>query len=293
VKLATLRTSQGTRAVRVEDGHAVDLGVPDLGALLALPDWRSRVAADGPVLPGAATDVAPVVPHPEKIVCVGVNYGAHIAEMGRETPAFPTLFAKFPPALIGAYDDVLLPPESQAMDWEAELAIVVGAPVRRADPDTAARAIAGYTVLNDVTARDWQYRTLQWLQGKTFASTTPIGPHLVVSDAATAEEAALEARLTCLVDGEEVQSASTSDLVFGPAELVAYISRIMPLSPGDIIATGTPGGVGHAREPRRYLADGAVLTTRIEGIGECRNVCRTEQVPQAAASTAAASAGSA
>ncbi|WP_255952797.1 fumarylacetoacetate hydrolase family protein [Streptomyces odontomachi] len=277
MKLATIRTSAGTRAVRVEDDHAVDLGLPDLGALLAQPDWRSRAAADGARLPDPGRDVAPVVPRPEKIVCVGINYRAHIAEMGREVPEFPTLFAKFPPALVGAYDDIVLPAESEAMDWEAELAIVVGSPVHRADLDTAARAIAGYTVLNDVTARDWQYRTLQWLQGKTFATTTPVGPHLVVSDAQDAAAAALDARMTCHVDGAEMQSASTADLVFGPAELVGYLSRIMPLSPGDLIATGTPGGVGHARTPKRYLTDGSVVTTRIEGIGECRNTCRAEK----------------
>lgn len=282
MRLSTVRTPEGTRAVRVEHDHTVDLGLPDLGALLALPDWRTRAAAAGPATPGTDLDFAPVVSKPEKIVCVGVNYRAHIAEMGRDVPQYPTLFAKFPPALIGAYDDVVLPASSDAVDWEAELALVIGETVRHADHAQAARAIAGYTVLNDVTARDWQYRTLQWLQGKTFADTTPVGPYLVVPDDETAA-AEPDLRLSCLVDGEEVQSAATSDLVFKPVELVRYISTIMPLSPGDIIATGTPGGVGHARTPKRYLSDGSVLTTRIEGIGECRNVCRAEKNPTAGA----------
>jgi acylpyruvate hydrolase len=261
MRLATIRTPGGTEAVRVEDDHVVALGEPDVGALLARPDWRDRAAADGPARPATGLDFAPVVPRPEKIVCVGLNYRQHILEMGRTLPEYPTLFAKFPPALIGAYDDIVLPSVSGAMDWEAELAIVMA----------AGGTIAGTTVLNDVTARDWQYRTAQWLQGKTFASTTPVGPYLVTL--APGERVAPMA-LSCLVDGEPMQAASTGDLVFGPEELVDYLGAILPLAPGDLIATGTPGGVGHARKPPVRLADGMVVTTRIDGIGECRNTCR-------------------
>jgi acylpyruvate hydrolase len=264
MRLATVRTPGGTVAVRVEDTTAVELGAPDVGALLAQPDWRERAAADGPTRPSADLDFAPVVPRPEKIVCVGLNYRQHILEMGRELPEYPTLFAKFAPALVGAHDDIVLPSVSDAMDWEAELAVVVGHD----------HTIAGFTVLNDVTARDWQYRTTQWLQGKTFAGTTPIGPYLVTHEPGAPVPAMT---LSCVVDGEQTQSASTADLVFGPEALIDYIGRIVPLSPGDVIATGTPGGVGHAREPRRYLADGTVLTTAISGLGECRNRCRAEK----------------
>jgi acylpyruvate hydrolase len=130
----------------------------------------------------------------------------------------------------------------------------------------AAAAIAGYTVLNDVSLRDWQNRTLQWLPGKSFESTTPVGPVLVTPD-----ELAPDARLTTEVDGELVQDGRIDDLVFGPAAIVAYISQIFPLDPGDLVATGTPGGVGHARTPPRYLADGARVATSIEGIGTLRN----------------------
>jgi acylpyruvate hydrolase len=160
------------------------------------------------------------------------------------------------------------------MDWEAELAVVIGAEVGHADPEQARAAIAGYTVLNDVSARDWQFRTRQWHQGKTFEATTPVGPWLV-----TADDPAVAAQgltLTCEVDGDTVQKADTGDLVFDPATLVAYVSEIVTLAPGDVIATGTPGGVGHARTPARYLHDGSLLVTRIEGIGECRNTCRRE-----------------
>jgi acylpyruvate hydrolase len=278
VRLATARVAGGTRAVRVTDDGLVDLGLPDVGTLLAHPDWRARAAADGPHLASATLHPAPVVPHPSKIICVGLNYRNHILEMGRELPTHPTLFAKFAPALIGAYDDVVLPAASDAVDWEAELALVVGAPVRHADTATARAAIAGYTICNDVTARDWQYRTAQWLQGKTFADTTPVGPWLE-TDGGQDEGRDPDRELTCLVDGDVVQRARTGDLVFGPADLVAYVSTIVPLEPGDLIITGTPGGVGHAREPRCHLTDGAVLTTRIEGLGECVNACRAEKAP--------------
>jgi acylpyruvate hydrolase len=273
MRLATIRTGSGTRAVRVDADRAVETGHPDVGALLAEADWRRTAeTADGPSHELHALDHAPVVPRPGKIICVGLNYAHHIREMGRELPAHPTLFAKFPEALVGAYDDVVLPAASEAMDWEAELAVVLGSTVRHADEATAEAAIAGYAVLNDVTARDWQYRTLQWLQGKTFEGTTPFGPELV-----TADEAGSELDLSCTVDGDPVQQANTADLVFSPAALVGYISTIVTLNPGDVIATGTPGGVGHAREPKRYLQPGSTVVTSIAGLGECRNSCVAEK----------------
>jgi acylpyruvate hydrolase len=273
MRLATIRTTTGTRAVRVEVDRAVEIGVPDVGALLADPGWRARAeAADGPSHAPATLDYAPVVPRPGKVICVGLNYANHIREMGRELPQFPTLFAKYPEALVGAYDDVVLPAASDAVDWEAELAVVIGGTVRHADEATAESAIAGYAVLNDVTARDWQYRTMQWLQGKTFEATTPFGPELVTPD-----EAGAGLDLSCAVNGEQVQSANTADLVFSPAATIAYVSTILTLNPGDVLALGTPGGVGHARKPPRYLQPGDVLTTAIAGLGECRNTCVAEK----------------
>jgi acylpyruvate hydrolase len=273
MRLATIRTQDGTRAVRLEGGTAVEVGAPDVGALLGRPDWQSFAAtATGAEHDAASLDYAPLVPRPDKIICVGLNYRNHILEMGRELPEHPTLFAKYTSALIGARDDVVLPRVSEKVDWEAELAVVVGAPARYVSVDDARRAIAGYAVCNDVSVRDYQNRTLQWLQGKTFESTTPLGPDLVTLDELGDEGY----EITCSVNGAQMQKAMTSDLVFPPAALVSYVSEIVTLVPGDVISTGTPGGVGHARTPPHYLRDGDTVVTRIAGIGECRNRCRTE-----------------
>lgn len=277
MKLATLRNSTSTVAVRVDDSTATEIdGFADVGALLNAPDWRNIAeSADGTTHELNSIDEsswAAVVPSPSKIVCVGLNYRAHILEMGRELPEYPTLFAKYPEALIGPYDPIVLPEyAAQAVDWEAELAIIIGSPARRLEEPAAQDAIAGYSVINDVTMRDFQYRTPEWFQGKTFEGTTPFGPVLV-----TADEYNLGTELSTVVDGEKMQSTTTDDLVFSPAALVSYISKIVTLNPGDVIASGTPGGVGHAREPKRYLADGMRLTTSVEGIGSITSVVVVE-----------------
>jgi len=264
MRLGTIRTASGTSAVRIDSDLAIEIGASDVGALLAVADWRAQAgAADGPQHRIADLSYAPVVPRPGKIICVGLNYRSHIIEMGRDLPEYPTLFAKYPEALIGAFDPLTLPAESDQVDWEAELAVVVGRRVRHADAAAASEAIAGYSIINDVTMRDWQYRTPQWLQGKTFEATTPFGPHLVTPD-----EIAPDAKISCLIDGEVVQDSTIADLLFGPVDLVRYISAILPLGPGDVIASGTMGGVGHARTPPRYLQSGQTLVARIEGIGE-------------------------
>ncbi|TDU02466.1 acylpyruvate hydrolase [Streptomyces sp. 846.5] len=282
MKFATLRvpTADGepaTRAVRLDGDRFVDLGDADLGAFLARPDWRTRAEAvragtdpATPSYPAAGAEFAPLVPRPSKIVCVGLNYRSHILEMGRELPQYPTLFAKFADSLAGAEDEIVKPEESHAFDWEAELALVIGKPVRRAVGTQAEQAIAGFTVLNDVTARDWQYRTGQWLQGKAWDSCTPVGPWLVTPDELPGGvRPALGIRLE--VDGEVMQDDSTADLLFDPVALVEYVSTVVRLNPGDIIATGTPGGVGHARTPPRHLVGGSTVEARIEGIGRLRN----------------------
>ena len=278
MKLATLRTPSGTVAVRVDGDRLIELGEPDVGALLAHSDWQARAAAaSGASHDVAGADYAPVVTWPGKVVCVGLNYRNHILEMGRELPEYPTLFAKFPEALIGARDPIMLAPESDAVDWEAELAIVIGSTVRRARGAAAEKAIAGFAVLNDVTMRDWQYRSPMWDQGKTWEATTPLGPYLVTpDDLPGGVRPALD--LSGSVNGEVVQSANTSDLVFDPVTLVEYISTILTLRPGDVIASGTPGGVGHARKPPRYLAVGDVLVTEISGLGRAENRAEAERV---------------
>jgi acylpyruvate hydrolase len=275
LKLATIRTGAGTTAVRVEDDHVVELDAADVGDVLRQDGWQEQAAAaTGARRPIGGLDFAPVVTRPDKVLCVGLNYRSHILEMGRELPEHPTLFAKFASTLIGAHDDIALPPESELVDWEAELAVIIGRPARRISVEDAHQVIAGYAVLNDVSVRDWQYRTLQWLQGKAWEATTPLGPYLV-----TADEAPGPSReIVCEVAGEQMQKADTSDLVHGPAQLVAYVSTILTLAPGDVIATGTPGGVGAARTPPRFLADGEVVVTRIEGLGECRNRCRRDRL---------------
>jgi acylpyruvate hydrolase len=264
MKLATVRTEDGLRAVRVENDGYVDIGPGDVGELLRREDWQAvAAAADGPVLQVEPSYLAPVVTHPGKIVCVGLNYRTHITEMGRDLPQYPTLFAKYPEALIGPNDTLTLPPESDAVDWEAELVVVVGRSVRRAERAEAEAAIAGYTVLNDVTLRDWQFRTREWLQGKTWEATTPLGPVLVTPD-----ELPADAEISCTIDDEVVQKSTINDLLFDASDLVAYVSTMITLNPGDMIATGTTGGVGHARKPPRYLKDGQTVVTRVEGIGE-------------------------
>ncbi|GAB3170913.1 fumarylacetoacetate hydrolase family protein [Myceligenerans halotolerans] len=272
MRLGTLRLGTGTAAVRVDERTAVEVpGHADVGHLLQDSRWAA-IARDaaGPEHDLAGLDPrawAPPVLRPAKIVCVGLNYRNHIREMGRELPEHPTLFAKFPEALIGPYDPIVLPAQAaDAVDWEGEVAVVVGRTARRLTPAEAEDAIAGYAVLNDVTMRDFQYRSPQWLQGKTFEATTPFGPWLTTPDAVDPA-----GELTTEVDGEQVQHTAIDDMVFGPAELVSYISQIVTLHPGDVIATGTPGGVGHARRPQRYLAPGQTLVTSVGGLGALRN----------------------
>jgi acylpyruvate hydrolase len=271
MKLATLRTPDRTVAVRIDGPTGVEIpGVADVGALLAKPDWR-KFAASVDATTAIRHDLNTAVhetlaPRPAKVVCVGLNYRSHILEMGRDIPEYPTLFAKFPEALIGATDDIEIPPGRDQVDWEGELVVVVGTAVRGVNEAEAEQAIAGYTIMNDVTMRDYQFRTREWLQGKTFENTTPVGPVLVTTD-----EWQPGPTLQTVVDGEVMQKISTGDLVFSPAYLVSYISQIITLQPGDLIATGTPGGVGHARKPARYLAPGSVVETTIEGIGTLAN----------------------
>jgi acylpyruvate hydrolase len=271
MRLATLRTEAGTRAVKAESDRLVDLGAADLGAFLAAPDWPEQAeSAQGASHPLEGAVFAPLVPRPSKVVCVGLNYKTHIQEMGRDLPEYPTLFSKYADTLIGATDDIRRPDETDAFDWEVELAVVVGAPVRRATTEQAEAAIAGFTVLNDITCRDWQFRTREWLQGKNWEATTPVGPYLVTPDELPGGvRPVCDVRLT--VDGEVMQADTTGDLLFDPVALVEYVSTMIRLSPGDIIATGTPGGVGHARKPERYLVGGETVVAEINRIGRLSN----------------------
>lgn len=271
MKLATARIRETTRAVRVDHENLVDLGCADVGELLSHPNWkRDAEASTGPVYRAEGVYFAPLVPRPSKVVCVGLNYRTHITEMGRDLPEYPTLFSKFSDTLVGATDDIIRPSETAAFDWEVELAVAIGTPVRRATRSEAEGAIAGFSVLNDVTCRDWQFRTHEWLQGKNWDSTTPLGPYLVTPDELPGGvRPTLDLRLW--VDGELMQADNTGDLLFDPVALVEYVSTIIRLNPGDIIATGTPGGVGHARTPARYLLGGEIVVAEIEHLGRLEN----------------------
>ncbi|WP_404870432.1 fumarylacetoacetate hydrolase family protein [Kitasatospora griseola] len=265
MRLATVGRPDGgtTAAVRHGDAwHA--LPAPDLSAFLR----AGAPVRAGAEVPGAVPMLP--LPTPAKVLCCGLNYTEHIREMGRELPAHPTLFAKFADTLTGPADDLVLPRGLQ-LDWEAELAVVVGAPLHRADRATALAGIAGYTVANDVSVRDWQNRTTQWLQGKAWDGSCPVGPEVVTPDEV---DPAAGLEVVCRVNGEEVQRAGTGTLVFDAADLLAYVSSFTLLRPGDLVLTGTPGGVGAARDPQRFLADGDVLETSIEGIGTLRNTVR-------------------
>lgn len=252
------------RATVIAEAESVD-------KLLADPGWRTRAeAADGERIGFTGTDLAPVCPAPSKIFCVGLNYAHHITEMGHELPTHPTLFGKFAGTLTGPFDDVTVPAALLGqLDFEGELALIVGTPTRDADADAAADAIAGYAIADDYTDRDLQYRTLQWLAGKNLEASTGLGPWLT-----TADEWAPGPRLETFVDGARMQSAPTDDLVFPPAELVSYISRFTTLNPGDVILTGTPDGVAHARGPEFYLTDGQVVEVAIGGLGRIGNRTR-------------------
>lgn len=271
MKLATIRTATSdgtaTRAVRLDGEVLVDLGYSDLGAYLAAgsPD----APADAPTYPAADADFAPVVPNPSKVICVGHNYTNHIMEMGRELPTYPTLFPKYADTLIGANDDIVRPAETDALDWEVELVVVIGKQVRRPSEAEATEAIAGFTVMNDVSVRDWQFRTIEWTQGKIWGSSTPVGPYLVTPDEIGGVRPAL--KVTTTVDGRVMQSDDTGTLLFDPVYLVQYVSTVIRLNPGDMIATGTPAGVGHARDPKVYLVGGETVVTAIEGLGACTN----------------------
>jgi acylpyruvate hydrolase len=269
MRLVTVRRPDGTAAARLEGDDLVLLPYPDVVTLLAEPGWREAATADGGerVALGAA-DLDPVV-RPAKVICVGLNYRSHIEEMGRGFPDHPTLFIKFADTLTGPYDDLVIPKSSAEVDWEVELGVVIGRSARRVDEAGAADCIAGYTVVNDISMRDWQWRTTQWDQGKNFEASTPVGPFLVTGDE-IGEAADLE--VSCTVDGQRMQTGRTCDLLFGPAAIVSYASQFTTLRPGDLIATGTPGGVGAGRDPKVFLAPGQVLETAIEGIGACRNL---------------------
>jgi acylpyruvate hydrolase len=216
-----------------------------------------------------AVRIRPPVPKPPKILCVGLNYDDHLEESGLKKPVYPEIFARFPTSLIAHGEPIRRPRESSLLDYEAELAVVIGRGGRRIQRNRALEHVAGYSLFNDATIRDFQLRTPQWTMGKNFDGTGAFGPWLVTPDAVA--PGAVGLRIQGRLNGRVMQDAHTDQLIFGVPELIATISVAMSLEPGDVIITGTPGGVGAARKPPVYMQPGDVFEVEIEGMGLLRN----------------------
>ncbi|MCW2984506.1 MAG: hydrolase family protein [Conexibacter sp.] len=240
---------------------------PDALAALA------AVASDGASAVPRVGDVSelrlgPPVPDPDKIICIGLNYRDHAAESGMALPPAPMLFAKFRNSLVGPADPIVLPSRGELIDYEAELAVVIGRRAKDVDADAALGHVAGVMALNDITARDVQHQTSQWTAGKAIDTFAPCGPSLVLLDEIDDVQ---HLRVQARVNGATVQDGNTEDMIFGVADLIAFISSLMTLEPGDIIATGTPAGVGISRDPRVLLGDGDLVEVEVDGIGVLSN----------------------
>jgi len=281
MRLVTVLTEHGPRACAEYKGRYVDLNHADP----ALPASVKGLLALGPAGVGLMEEALPLgawkhdpagctllapVPNPAKIVCLGLNYRDHAAECGMDAPAEPILFSKYATALIGHGAAIVLPASSDQVDYEAELVVVIGRGGKDIPVGRALDHVGGYAVGNDVSARDWQLGKpgKQWMAGKTFDTFAPVGPAVVTADEVP-DPQALGIRLR--VNGDTMQDSSTAQLVFPVAEVVAYLSRIFTLEPGDLIFTGTPPGVGMARKPPAWLKPGDVVEVEIDGLGTLRN----------------------
>jgi 2-keto-4-pentenoate hydratase/2-oxohepta-3-ene-1,7-dioic acid hydratase in catechol pathway len=228
----------------------------------------------GERIPESEAKLAAPVPRPPKIICIGLNYRDHAIESGMPIPETPTVFAKFPTAVIGPGAAIVLPKASTRPDYEAELAVVIGKGGRHIPEARWREHVFGYTILNDVSARDFQMATSQWMIGKTFDTFAPMGPAIVTADEI---EDPHNLAISLELSGDIMQNSNTSNLVFGVPALIAYLSSVFTLEPGDIIATGTPPGVGFARKPPRYLMAGDEVRVRVEGLGELYNPVVAEE----------------
>jgi acylpyruvate hydrolase len=278
VRLATLITTSGPRLhVRARGGGYVDIG--EAAGEERFAAFGSFIAAGLPALDAARglqdrdgrdyhpSEFGPAVPAPERILCLGLNYADHAIEGGREVPSWPDTFVRGHQTLLGPYADLVKPALTERFDYEGELGIVIGAGGRYIPAGKAIDAIAGFTVLNDASARDWQRAGSQWTPGKNFDGTMPIGPEIVTPDEVDVSDLAL----TTVLNGQVMQSARTSQMLVDVPSSVEFFSSFTTLSPGDVIATGTPAGVGFARNPPVWLQPGDVIEITIEGIGTIRN----------------------
>lgn len=283
MKLASFVSAGRASYGAVRDDGIVDFG-PPLGS--RYPDLRSLLAAEHglvearecaalrPDLRLADVRFLPVIPNPGKIWCIGVNYADHLQETKISRAPHPTVFMRYPQSQVGHEEDMLRPPEATQFDFEGEVAVVIGRGGRRIAPERAWEHVAGYACYNDGSLRDWQFHTTQWGPGKNFAATGAFGPWMTTADELDTKAHAL--KLTTRLNGKVVQHADTSLLIFSIPELIAYCSTLLPLDPGDVIVTGTPGGVGMAREPKLFMQPGDVVEVEVSGVGTLRNVVRAE-----------------
>jgi acylpyruvate hydrolase len=255
-------------AAIIEDDHAMPLmGLEELGPGTPF-DRLADLKTSDEMLPLQSVSLRPVIPRPSRIICAGLNYASHVAETKHEHTDYPQLFCKFASSLIGAFDEIIKPPESDQIDYEAELAVIIGGQVRRTDPVAALKYVAGYAVANDVTIRDYQYKTPQWLQGKTWDDTTPLGPWMVPASELGAADGL---GISLDINGERLQASNTSSLILDVPAIVSLISEFTTLQPGDVILTGTPSGVGYRRTPQVFLREGDRVRVEIEKIGAIDN----------------------
>ncbi len=234
----------------------------------------SRAAAvTAPTIPLSSVKLMSPIPRPPKIICVGLNYRDHAIESNMQIPTVPTIFCKFPTSVIGQGDTIVLPKASTQPDYEAEMALVIGKGGRHIAAEKWKDHVFGYLNLNDVSARDFQLATTQWVIGKTFDTFCPMGPYLVTADE-IADPHALDISLT--LNGEVLQNSNTKNLIFNIPELIRHLSSVFTLEPGDIISTGTPSGVGFARKPPIYLKKGDTVVVKVQGLGELSNPVTVE-----------------
>jgi 2-keto-4-pentenoate hydratase/2-oxohepta-3-ene-1,7-dioic acid hydratase in catechol pathway len=280
VQIVSYSSERGVRAGVLHDGHVLDAwdvlepGGPHQSVRKLLERGlvdRLATEVHGKGAPLEEVQLAPPVPDPEKIVCIGLNYRKHAAEAGIDPPAAPTFFAKFRNALTPHGAQVTLPSASEKVDYEAEVAFVIARRCHEVAEAEALDRVAGYMLLNDLSARDLQFATPQWMPGKIFDGSAPCGPALVTPDEAGPHDG-IEIALT--LNGETMQSASTQDLIFSVPALVAHLSSLMTLEPGDIVSTGTPSGVGSAREPRVWLQDGDEVVVSSPTLGRLETTLR-------------------
>lgn len=251
---------------------------PDLKALIThglLDQAAQALKTHKPDLKYADLHLLPVIPNPNKIVCVGLNYGEHVRETGREVTESPALFLRMSESQVGHRQDIVRPPESQRLDYEGEIAIVIGEGGRRIKEEDAWQHIIGYACYNDGSIRDWQVSTSQWTAGKNFWRTGGFGPWMVTADEIKPNQ---NMTLVTRLNGQELQRATTDMMIHSIPRQIAYISTFIPLEPGDVIVTGTPGGVGNKRNPQVFMKPGDMVEIEVDAIGVLRNTIRDDVV---------------